>query len=39
MQPLDFLVVGGGTVGLAVTREFALRHPGCSLPVLERESE
>ncbi len=35
----DLAVVGGGIVGLAVARELALRFPGASLCVLERERE
>jgi (S)-2-hydroxyglutarate dehydrogenase len=33
----DIIVVGAGIVGLAVARELALRHPGASVVVLERE--
>jgi L-2-hydroxyglutarate oxidase len=33
----DFLVVGGGILGLAVARELLGRHPDSSLCVLERE--
>jgi (S)-2-hydroxyglutarate dehydrogenase len=33
----DFVVVGGGILGLAVSRELLARHPGASLCVLERE--
>ncbi len=33
----DFAVVGAGIVGLATARELALRHPGASIVVLERE--
>jgi (S)-2-hydroxyglutarate dehydrogenase len=33
----DFVVIGGGIVGLAVARELLARHPGSSLSVLERE--
>jgi (S)-2-hydroxyglutarate dehydrogenase len=33
----DVAVVGAGIVGLAVARELALRHPGASVAVLERE--
>jgi L-2-hydroxyglutarate oxidase len=39
MAPVDFCVVGGGIVGLAVARELQLRRPGASVVVLERESE
>ncbi len=34
----DLVVVGAGIVGLAVARELALRHPGFSIAVLEREA-
>jgi (S)-2-hydroxyglutarate dehydrogenase len=33
----DFVVIGGGILGLAVAREMLARHPGASLCVLERE--
>jgi (S)-2-hydroxyglutarate dehydrogenase len=33
----DFLVIGGGILGLAVARELLNRHPDSSLCVLERE--
>jgi L-2-hydroxyglutarate oxidase len=33
----DFLVIGGGILGLAVARELLARHPDASLCVLERE--
>jgi len=33
----DFVVIGGGIVGLAVARELLDRHPDASLCVLERE--
>jgi 2-hydroxyglutarate dehydrogenase len=33
----DFVVIGGGILGLAVARELLERHPGASLCVLERE--
>ena len=33
----DFVVIGGGILGLAVARELLARHPGSSLCVLERE--
>jgi (S)-2-hydroxyglutarate dehydrogenase len=35
----DFVVVGGGILGLAVARELARRWPDRGLAVLERESE
>jgi L-2-hydroxyglutarate oxidase len=34
----DFVVIGGGILGLAVARELLARHPGASLCVLEREN-
>jgi L-2-hydroxyglutarate oxidase len=33
----DFVVIGGGILGLAVARELLGRHPEASLCVLERE--
>jgi L-2-hydroxyglutarate oxidase len=33
----DFVVIGGGILGLAVAREILARHPEASLCVLERE--
>jgi L-2-hydroxyglutarate oxidase len=33
----DFVVIGGGILGLAVARELLTRHPDSSLCVLERE--
>ena len=36
---LDFVVVGGGILGLAVARELGIRRPDRRLAVLERESE
>ncbi|HMH47884.1 MAG TPA: L-2-hydroxyglutarate oxidase [Solirubrobacteraceae bacterium] len=35
----DLTVIGGGIVGLAVTRELIRRHPRASVCVLEREDE
>ena len=34
----DFVVIGGGILGLAVARELLARHPESSLCVLEREN-
>src|SRR5262249_5755852 len=36
-QRCDFVVIGGGILGLAVGRELLARHPDASLCVLERE--
>src|SRR5919108_3145109 len=33
----DFVVIGGGILGLSVARELLSRHPDASLSVLERE--
>src|SRR4051812_40322401 len=33
----DFVVIGGGILGLAVARELLARHPDAELCVLERE--
>jgi 2-hydroxyglutarate dehydrogenase len=35
----DLAIVGGGIVGLAVSRELTRRHPRAAICVLERESE
>ncbi len=35
----DFLVVGGGILGLAVARELRARHPDASVLLLEKEPE
>ena len=35
----DFLVVGGGIVGLAVAGEAKLRSPGASVVILEKEED
>ncbi|MBI3548550.1 MAG: L-2-hydroxyglutarate oxidase [Elusimicrobia bacterium] len=35
----DFLVVGGGIVGISIAREFRRRHPDCSVALIEKESE
>lgn len=38
MNRVDFLIVGGGIVGLAVARELLLRNPATTVRVLEKES-
>lgn len=35
----DFLIVGGGVIGLAVARELAARCPGAGIVILEKENE
>lgn len=34
----DIVIVGGGIVGLAIAREFALRRPGLRITLLEKEA-
>jgi L-2-hydroxyglutarate oxidase len=33
----DYVVIGGGIVGLAVARALTIRRPGCSIVLLEKE--
>jgi L-2-hydroxyglutarate oxidase len=35
----DFLVIGGGIIGLSVVRELKRRHPGSSCALLEKEAD
>src|SRR5579872_3289243 len=35
----DFLVIGGGVIGLSIARELRRRHPDCSVAVLEKEPD
>jgi len=37
MPSTDFLVVGGGIIGIAIARELRRRHPDLSVTVLEKE--
>ena len=37
LKAFDFIVIGGGIVGLAVARELLLKKPGASVCVLEKE--
>jgi L-2-hydroxyglutarate oxidase len=39
MEPTDFLIVGAGIVGLAVSNELRQRHPKANIVVLEKESK
>ena len=39
MQTSDFLVVGGGVVGLSIARELKQRHRDCHVALLEKEAE
>ena len=38
MKKHDFIVIGGGIVGLATARELLIRQPGASICVLEKEN-
>ena len=38
MPTTDFLVVGGGIIGIAIARELRQRHPDLAVTVLEKES-
>lgn len=33
----DFLIVGGGIIGLTIARELTQRHPDCSITLIEKE--
>src|SRR6478609_8520463 len=35
----DFLVIGGGVIGISIARELRARFPDCSVTVLEKEPE
>jgi len=37
-QLVDYLVVGGGIVGLTVARELRKRYPAASIALLEKEA-
>lgn len=37
-QSVDYLIVGGGVVGLTVARELRKRHPAASIALLEKEA-
>jgi L-2-hydroxyglutarate oxidase LhgO len=39
MKTADFLVVGGGIVGLSIARELKSRFPDCSIVLLEKETD
>ncbi len=39
MARFDLVVVGAGIVGLAVAREFSLRHPQAAVAVVEKEAD
>lgn len=35
----DFLIIGGGVVGLALASEAKRRHPGSSVTLIEKEKQ
>jgi L-2-hydroxyglutarate oxidase len=37
-SPTDYLVIGGGVIGLCVARELRRRQPGATITVLEKET-
>src|SRR5580698_1753068 len=39
MNSSDFLIVGGGIVGISIARELRARHPGAKIALLEKEAE
>lgn len=38
MPQSDYLIIGGGIMGLAVARALKRRHPGASITIIEKES-
>ncbi|SPE50609.1 conserved hypothetical protein [Verrucomicrobia bacterium] len=39
MNTTDFLVIGGGIVGLSIARDLKRRYPDCRVALLEKEAE
>jgi L-2-hydroxyglutarate oxidase len=39
LQPADFLIVGGGIIGVCIARELRRRFPGKSVTVVEKETD
>jgi len=39
MKQTEFLIVGGGILGLSIARELVGRYPGAAIAILEKESE
>ena len=38
MTTCDFLVIGGGIIGISIARELKIRHPDCRILLLEKET-
>ena len=39
MNTVDFLLIGGGIIGISIARELKSRHPGSSVCILEKEHQ
>lgn len=39
IKSYDFLIIGGGIIGLSIAREIKKRRPGASLAILEKEAD
>ncbi len=39
MTTCDFLVIGGGIIGISIARELKKRHPDCKITLLEKEKQ
>ncbi|MBL78538.1 MAG: L-2-hydroxyglutarate oxidase [Nitrosomonadaceae bacterium] len=39
MTNCDFLVIGGGIIGISIARELKKRHPDCKIILLEKEKQ
>lgn len=39
MKTTDFLIIGGGIIGVTVAKTLKRRHPDCSVTLLEKEAE
>jgi L-2-hydroxyglutarate oxidase LhgO len=39
MQKVDYIIIGGGIIGLSIARELKRRKPDCSVIILEKEPE
>jgi L-2-hydroxyglutarate oxidase len=39
MPKVDFLLIGGGIIGISIARELKSRHPSSSVCILEKEPQ